>query len=77
MGVRISNGQMVMRTATDILVGGSNPRAANTAAVPPPASAGIRTADRKICGRVRYHWTKGGCDTTWSPVAWSLLSKNF
>ena len=70
MGVRISSGRMVMRTAADILVGGSNPRAASTAAVPPPpASAGIRAADRKICGQVRYHWTMGRYDKNLSPVA--------
>ena len=68
---------MVMQTAVDILVGGSNPGAASTAAVPPPASTRIRTADQKIRGRVRYHWTMGACDITWSPVAWTLLSKNF
>ena len=37
----------------------------------------IRTADQKVCGWVRYHSTKGECDIKVSPIAWSLLSKNF
>ena len=41
----------------------------------PPAR--IRTANEKISGRVCYHSTRCGWDTITSPIAWSLLSKNF
>ena len=61
----VGSGRMVMQAAADILVGGSNPGEANTA------------ADHKICGLVCYHSTGGGCVTTVSPIAWSLLSENF
>ena len=59
---------MVMEAATDFLVGGSNPGAANMAAAPPPASTDQDSNRRpKILQRVRYHSTGAGCDINVSP----------
>ena len=87
VGVRICRGRMAMHTTVDILVGGSNPGASNTAAAPPPASthqdlppaSTHQDSNRrpKICGWVRYHSTEGDCGRNVSPIAWSLLSENF
>ena len=68
-----------MQAVVDFLVGGSNPSAADTAAAPQPASTDQDSNRRpkKFCGRVRYHSTGDPCDTTVSPIAWSLLSENF
>ena len=80
MGCRIGSGRMVMQAAGDFLVGGSNPsevrpiRQQHRRRRPPTR---IRTADLQFCGWVCYHSTRGGCDTTVSPIAWSLLSENF
>ena len=69
---------MVMQATADFLVGGLNPGAANKAAAPPAASTDQDPNRRqKFCGRVRYHSTGCGCDSTVSPIAWSLLSENF
>ena len=72
---------MVMQLSADFLVGGSNPGRVNMP--PPPAAAAksgptrIRTADRDICGLLRYHSTSNCVFAVCFPTAWSLLSENF
>ena len=70
---------MVMQATVVLLVGGSNPGGANTAAALPATvdRPGFEPPTKKFGGRVCYHLTGGECDRNLSPIAWSLLSENF
>ena len=67
----IGSGRMVMQAATDFVVGGSDPGAANAATAPAAGDQGWyhRGPNRRPygCGRVRYHLTTGGYDRKVSP----------